>query len=214
MENIVVVGAGPCGLSAAIELQRLALSPLLIEKNCIVHAIYSYPTHLQFFSAPELLEIGNYPFTTPNDKPTRQEALAYYTQVARREQLRIQSYEEVTQIKQVSQGYQVYTQDRFGRENCYSSFVKNGSLTQIPSDCVLVLTGFRPDRTLFTSLGIQIDDETGAPAYDPVTMETNVEGVYVAGVVASSQYDANEIFIETGRQHGMLIAKHVASKMN
>ncbi|MGO4274974.1 NAD(P)-binding domain-containing protein, partial [Paenibacillus sp. TAF58] len=43
MEQVIVIGAGPCGLSAAIALQREGLSPLLIEKSCIVNAIYLYP---------------------------------------------------------------------------------------------------------------------------------------------------------------------------
>ncbi|MEZ2737660.1 NAD(P)-binding domain-containing protein, partial [Aneurinibacillus aneurinilyticus] len=53
MEEVVIIGAGPCGLSAALELQKIGIQPLIIEKESVVHSIYLYPTHLQFFSTPE-----------------------------------------------------------------------------------------------------------------------------------------------------------------
>lgn len=99
MEEVVIIGAGPCGLSAAIELQRAGLRPVVLEKECVVHSIYLYPTYMQFFSTPELLEIGGYPFSTPNDKPTRIEALNYYRNVAARSGLDIRSYQEVTGLE-------------------------------------------------------------------------------------------------------------------
>lgn len=56
-----------------------------------------------------------------------------------------------------------------------------------------------------------MDDEQDKPAYNPSTMETNIPGLYVAGVIASGR-NANEVFIETGRGHGKLIADHIISK--
>ncbi|MFD0696992.1 YpdA family putative bacillithiol disulfide reductase [Paenibacillus sp. GCM10027628] len=322
MDQVIIIGAGPCGLSAAVAMQRAGLSPLIIEKNCIVHSIYLYPTYLQFFSTPELLEIGGYSFTTPHEKPYRQEALVYYREVARREQLRIQSYEEVVRIERMQVGFQVHTQNQFGKKSVYTarfvviatgyfdhpnmlgipgeelpkvthyykeahpysgakvaiiggnnsavdaamdllrvgaevtvvyrgshfsanikpwvrplfeSMVNKGRIQMwfdahveqieehsvvvrhgsekvcLDNDFVLALTGFRPDRHLLTSLGVGFHEETGAPLIDPETMETNVKGLYVAGVVASSKYDANEIFIESGRLHGLAITKHICS---
>lgn len=81
----------------------------------------------------------------------------------------------------------------------------------LDNDFVLALTGFRPDRELLTSLGVGFHEETNAPIVNPETMETSIPGLYVAGVVASSKYDANEIFIETGRMHGLAITKHIIS---
>jgi len=49
----IIVGGGPCGISAAIALQNIGLSPLVIEKGNIVNAIYHYPTHQTFFSSSE-----------------------------------------------------------------------------------------------------------------------------------------------------------------
>lgn len=114
MEEVVIIGAGPCGLSAALELQKIGIQPLIIEKESVVHSIYLYPTHLQFFSTPELLEIGGYPFSTPNEKPTRIEALTYYRNVANRSELRIRPYHKVTAIQVQPDGtYALTVQDRF-----------------------------------------------------------------------------------------------------
>ncbi len=92
MQDVIIVGAGPCGLSAAIECERLGLNTLLIEKYNVVHSIYLYPTNMQFFSTAELLEIGDLPFPTPNEKPFRHEALAYYRRAAQHYHLNVQPY--------------------------------------------------------------------------------------------------------------------------
>ncbi len=322
MEQVIIIGAGPCGLSAAVELKRLGIDPLLIDKGPVVNSIYRYPTYMVFHSTPELLEIGGIPFTTPHEKPTRQEALTYYRLVASRHALRINSYETVTDVTQNGGRFQVTTTDRFNRQHWYecarlvvatgyfdhpnrlgvpgeelpkvSSFyteahpytgmkvaivggnnsavdaaldleragaevtvlirrpelsfhVKawtrpifesmvrkgriralfsarvleireqtvvvevDGQLQELENDFVFTLIGFRPDRTLLHALGVDTDAETGVPVHDPETMQTNVPGVYIAGVVAAGNH-ANAIFIENGRFHGALIARHIASQ--
>lgn len=323
IENVIIIGAGPCGLSAALELQAIGLNPLLIEKNAVVHSIYQYPTYMHFFSTPELLEIGGIPFTTPNDKPSRREALQYYRDVVIRRQLRIHSYEGATSIKLLDNGsFQVETVHRSGstrsyearyvvvatgyfdhpnllgipgeelskvshffqeahpytgmkvaiiggsnsavdaamellrvgaevtmvyRGESYSSsikpwvrplfegMVKKGrirmlfesrviqinerSVTVQPNtsessplvldnDFVLALTGFRPERTLLTNAGAEVNADSTIPTFNPETMETNIPGLYIAGVIAAGR-QANEIFIESGRHHGELIANHI-----
>lgn len=325
MEDVIVIGAGPCGLAAAIALQDAGYDPLVIEKYNVVHSIYRYPTNLKFFSTAELLEIGNYPFPSPNEKPTRQEALEYYRSVARHRNLRIHPYEEVTSIRKTEDAFAVETMRRdkpnryeakhvvvatgyFDRPNhlgipgedlphvshyfteahpysgtrvaiiggnnsavdaalelqrvgadvtivyrgtaekqkikpwvrpTFESLVdkgniammyrsriikiesdsvtiihdEDGSTETIPADFVLALTGFRPDRRLLGGTGAELRPDTGAPIYNPETMETTVPGLYVAGVVASGE-DANEIFIETGRHHGTAIARHMRAKQS
>ncbi|WP_379126781.1 YpdA family putative bacillithiol disulfide reductase [Paenibacillus sp. sgz500958] len=104
MEDVIIIGAGPCGLSAAIECQRRGLTSLVIEKNFIVHSIYLYPVHMQFFSTTELLEIGDVPFTSPHEKPYRHEALVYYRRAAELHQLRIASYEEALKVEPLKDG--------------------------------------------------------------------------------------------------------------
>ncbi|WP_068774775.1 YpdA family putative bacillithiol disulfide reductase [Paenibacillus sp. FJAT-26967] len=319
MEQVVIIGAGPCGISAAVEMKKAGIPAIVIEKNCLVHSIYQYPTHLQFFSTPDLLEIGDVPFTTPNDKPFRQEALHYYRNVARHYGLQIRSYEEVTSIRKEGDSFLVRSVDRAGKEivtnasqvvistgyfdtpnllgipgedlpkvthyyreahpytnmkvtiiggnnsavdaaldlmrvgadvtvvyrgdqmsasikpwvrpifesmvqkgrirMLYSSRVvniddltvtidENGIETSIDNDFVLALTGFRPDRSLLTSSGVELQGEYFQPVYSPDTMETTTPGLYVAGVIASG-HNANEIFIESGRKHGKAIADHL-----
>lgn len=75
------------------------------------------------------------------------------------------------------------------------------------------MTGYHPDRTFLKKMGIEIEKETGRPVFDSETMETNVEGIFIAGVIAAGN-NANEIFIENGRFHGVRIAKAIQEKIN
>lgn len=338
VEDVVIIGAGPCGLSAAAELQDQGFDPLIIEKENIVHSITCYPTNMTFFSTPALLEIAGVPFVTPNEKPTRLEALNYYRVVSERRNMRIRRYEKVTAVERVHDntdqfvvrsvrrsGKAIETRARavvvatgyfdhpnrigipgedlphvshFFREahpyagmrvviiggsnsavdaalelervgakvtvvyrgESVSSNIKpwvrplfdglvaknrielrlNSRVVEIRPDevtvqsgaggnsdgaerqgearsetlgCdfVLALTGFRPDRGFLRSMGIHAPDGDVPPTHDPDTMETNVPGLYLAGVISSGR-DANEIFIESGRFHGRKIAAHLAGK--
>ncbi|EMT53451.1 hypothetical protein I532_05545 [Brevibacillus borstelensis AK1] len=321
MEQVLIIGAGPCGLAAAVELKRQGIDPLVIEKGTLVNSIYRYPTYMIFHSTPELLEIGDIPFSTPNEKPTRLEALQYYRLVAARNQLRINSYETVVHVEKVNGGFSVQSVDRFQTKHTYtcrylviatgyfdnpnrldvpgekldkvSSFfteahpyagmkvaiiggnnsavdaameleragaevtvicrkpqlsdrvkawtrpvfeslaakgriqvlysttvkeiternlvvVTEGREVTLENDFVFSLIGFRPDRSVLRSLGAATNPQTGEPVHNPDTMETNVPGLYIAGVIASGEH-ANAIFIENGRHHGKLIAEHIAS---
>ena len=89
-EEVIVVGGGPCGLAAAIALQEVGLSPLVIEKGNIVNSIYHYPTHQTFFSSSDKLEIGDVAFITETRKAHRNQALAYYREVVKRKNVRVQ----------------------------------------------------------------------------------------------------------------------------
>jgi len=73
--DVLVIGAGPTGLACAIEAQRAGCKVIAIDKGCVVNSIFNYPANMIFFTTPELLEIGDIPFSTANQKPTRQEAL-------------------------------------------------------------------------------------------------------------------------------------------
>ncbi|PFA63945.1 hypothetical protein CN378_16250 [Bacillus sp. AFS015802] len=315
MEECIIVGGGPCGLSAAISLKEKGIEPLIIEKGNIVNAIYHYPTHQTFFSSSEKLEIGDVPFVIEEHKPRRNQALVYYREVAKRKELRINRFETVQKVEKHTNGFSVFTSkgtytcksvviatgyydhpnymeipgeqsekvfhyfkeahpffdtdvvviggknsavdaalelNKAGarvtvlyRGNEYSKSVKpwilpnfdalvrNGEVTmefnacvdeiteesvkynvqgekkEIKNDFVFAMTGYHPDHSFLTKMGINIDKETGRPAFDPDTMETNVEGVYIAGVIAAGN-NANEIFIENGRLHGGLIAESLS----
>ncbi|HEX5727522.1 MAG TPA: YpdA family putative bacillithiol disulfide reductase [Longimicrobiaceae bacterium] len=86
-----------------------------------------------------------------------------------------------------------------------------GERSTLKNDWVLAMTGYVPDPHLLRELGAGIDPETGIPAHDPATMETDAPDVYIAGVVVAG-YDANKIFIENGKLHGPLIAASVAAR--
>ena len=90
---------------------------------------------------------------------------------------------------------------------------ETGKSTEEPADFVFAMTGFRPDPALLRSLGATVDDETGIPSHDPTTMQTNVPGVFIAGVIAAG-LNANKIFIENGREHGPKIVKAVLQGTN
>ena len=96
--DVVVVGAGPVGLACAIEARRRGLGVRVIDKGTLVNSIVGYPTNMEFFSTPDLIEIGGYPFAVPHYKPTREDALEYYRGVAAREEIELSLYDRVDRI--------------------------------------------------------------------------------------------------------------------
>jgi thioredoxin reductase (NADPH) len=84
--------------------------------------------------------------------------------------------------------------------------VNTGETRELVNDWVLAMTGWHPDPVHLIQLGVGIDPDTGIPVHDPETMETNVPGVFVAGVLAAGN-NANKIFIENGRAHGGQIVR-------
>jgi thioredoxin reductase (NADPH) len=113
--DLLVIGAGPTGLACAIEAQRAGFTALLVDKGCLCNSLFHYPSNMTFFTTPELLEIGNMPFSSPNQKPNRNEALEYYRKVAEHYQLDIRQYENVERVSGSDGNFTVHTTDRFGR---------------------------------------------------------------------------------------------------
>ncbi len=99
--DVVVVGAGPSGLAAAIEAKKYGMSYVVLEKGGITNSILYFPTQMIFFTTPERLEIGGIPLVSEREKPTRNEALKYYRKVVGRYQLDVRQYEEVTRIDRI-----------------------------------------------------------------------------------------------------------------
>src|SRR5438034_5852897 len=317
--DVVVVGAGPTGMACAIEAQRAGLSALLIDKGCVVNSLFHYPANLVFFTTPELLEIGDIPFPSPNVKPTRPEALEYYRNVAQHYQLKIRQYENVDKISGSDRDFSIHTTHQRGSKFQHrarkviiatgyydlpnymnvpgeelpkvlhyyrephpyfdtdvlvvggknsaaiaaldlwrhgarvtlvhrgprmhnhvkywilpdiENRIKNGEIaayfnsavTEIDPDYVLIetpqgevrlkndfvfaMTGYHPDYDFLRSMGIELSADQCRPVCDPVTLESNVPGIYVAGVIVAGSR-TNEIFIENGRFHGQQIAAHL-----
>jgi thioredoxin reductase (NADPH) len=98
MHDLIVIGAGPVGLACAIEAKRAGLTVLVVDKGALVNSIVGYPARMEFFSTPDLIEIGGHPFPVQGYKPTREEGLEYYRTVAAREGLDVRLYERVTAV--------------------------------------------------------------------------------------------------------------------
>jgi thioredoxin reductase (NADPH) len=99
MVDVLVIGAGPVGLACAIAAAREGLTARVIDKGTLVNSIVGYPSMMEFFSTPELIEIGGYPFAIPHYKPTREDAIEYYRSVAAREKLDVRLYERVEDVR-------------------------------------------------------------------------------------------------------------------
>jgi thioredoxin reductase (NADPH) len=321
--DVLVVGAGPTGLACSIEAVRAGVSAVNVDKGCLVNSLFHYPANMTFFTTPELLEIGDIPFPSPNQKPTRQEALEYYRKCAEHYALDIRQYERVQHVEGSDGDFRITTLDLHDRTREYlarklvvstgyydlpnmmnipgedlpkvfhyyrephpyfdcdvvvvggknsaaiaalelwrhgarvtlvhrgsgmHSHVKywikpdienrikagqvralfNSSLCEITPDTVTVstpdgrvtlvndfvfaMTGYHPDFTFLRSLGVQLAVEDCRPVCDPETLESNVPGVYLAGVIVAGSH-TNEIFIENGRFHGQKIAQDLKRKL-
>ena len=130
MFDVVIVGAGPVGLAAAIEAKRAGLSYVVLEKGCVVNAVFEYPTYMTFFTTAERMEIGNHPLITSTEKATRKEALSYYRLVSAREGLKIRQYSEVVAIHPAPAGFTLEVEE------------KNGAMGVVECRKCIVATGY------------------------------------------------------------------------
>jgi len=125
--NIIIIGAGPIGLACGIEAEKRNISYLIHEKGCLVNSLFHYPTNMVYFSTSDRLEIGDVPFVSHGDKPTRRESLEYYRRVADSWKLKINTYEKVEVIEQSGNEFKVIT-----NKEIYSA------------DKIIIATGARP----------------------------------------------------------------------
>lgn len=107
--DIVVIGAGPAGLSCAIEAKDAGLSAIILEKGSLVDAIRRFPTDLVWFSTAELLEIGSVPFSISTVRPTREDTLNYYRRVASHYQLDVRSFDQVLTVSRRTADFEILT---------------------------------------------------------------------------------------------------------
>jgi thioredoxin reductase (NADPH) len=321
--DVVVVGAGPTGLACAIEAQRAGLRSVLVDKGCLCNSLFHYPSNMTFFTTPELLEIGDMPFSSPNQKPSRNEALEYYRKVAEHYQLEMRLYQTVSSLTGEDGDFAISTVDRFDRQRVYAARkvilatgyydlpnylevpgeelpkvlhyyhdphpyydqkvlviggknsaaiaaldlwrhgahvtlvhrgeamhrhvkywilpdinnrIKNGEVAAyfsssvasiakdsvelltpqgvvtLENDFVFALTGYHPDFDFLAAVGVQMEGEDRCPMCDPQSLESNIPGLYLAGVIVAGMR-TNEIFIENGRFHGRQIAQDIEAKL-
>jgi thioredoxin reductase (NADPH) len=137
MLDVIIVGAGPIGLACGIEAEMRNLSYRILEKGCLVNSIYNFPMNMTFFSTSERLEIGNVPFISHGDKPTRREALEYFRRVTGTWDLKINTYERVTDIHKENNYYKIISE-----QNIYKAafviiatgYYDNPNLMNIPGE--------------------------------------------------------------------------------
>jgi thioredoxin reductase (NADPH) len=128
--DLLIVGAGPCGLAAAISAQRAGLRALVLDAESVVSTIASYPTYARFFSTAEKLGIGGLPFVVATEKPTRRDALTYYREAVKYFDIRVRQYERVLSIEGSRGRFVLHSRSRAGRER------------HIDAGAVVVATGY------------------------------------------------------------------------
>ncbi len=137
MLDVVIIGAGPAGLSAAIEAHKVGLSYIIIEKGAIVQSVQKFPTAMSFFSTPELLEIGGIPFSSESMRPTRAEGLEYYRRVAEYFELNLNLFERVVSAKKAADHFEIRT-DRSSYETrnliVATGYFDNPNLLNVPGE--------------------------------------------------------------------------------
>lgn len=135
-KDLVIIGAGPIGIEAAILAKRAKLNYQVLDKGAVVDAIRRYPTSMTFFTTSERLEVGGHPFTTATDKPTRKEALDYYRKVVQNERLNITTYTKVIKIEPLPQGgFAVHTTPNLPSR-------AEGEVSQVIARNVVLATGY------------------------------------------------------------------------
>ncbi|HTK48220.1 MAG TPA: YpdA family putative bacillithiol disulfide reductase [Gemmatimonadaceae bacterium] len=128
--DLLIVGAGPCGLAAAISAQRAGLSARVLDAGAVASTITQYPYYVKFFSTAEKLALGGMPFLVAEDKPTRREGLQYYRAVVRHFGLDVHQYERVSRLERASGGWVVH------------SVTLEGVARRTPARAVCVATGY------------------------------------------------------------------------
>ena len=111
IRDVLIVGAGPSGLATAIAAKQRGLDYVVVEKGALVNSIFHFPTHMVYFTTPELLEIGGLPLVTPYEKPTRLESLRYYRRVVDTYQLQVSLNERVVEIAREKNVFAVTSED-------------------------------------------------------------------------------------------------------
>lgn len=123
--DVIIIGGGPIGLACGIQAKKAGLKYLIIEKGVLVNSLYNYPVNMTFFSTSERLEIGDVPFVSNNNKPTRSEALEYYRRIVTSFDLKIHLFEKVTEVKKSGKTFKIKT-----------------SKTEYKSSNIIISTGF------------------------------------------------------------------------
>ncbi|GJM34403.1 MAG: pyridine nucleotide-disulfide oxidoreductase [Saprospiraceae bacterium] len=124
--DLIIIGGGPTGINCAISAEKAGLDYVVLEKGVLVNSIYNFPTNMTFFSTSKLLEIGDTPFISHGDKPTRSEALEYYRRLHQAWKVKTHLYEPVLKMERQDNSHYLVTTTK----------------SQYRSRSVIVSTGF------------------------------------------------------------------------
>ncbi len=185
--DLIIVGAGPAGLACAIEAHRNNLNYLVIEKGVLVNSIYNFPSNMTFFSTSKNLEVGDVPFISHTDKPTRREALEYYRRLAESHALHIQYGNRVLGIKQ-GEDFQVHTEKQIYA--CTHLIVATGyydkaRLLHVPGEDLEKVDHYYDDAHRY--IGQKLVVVGGANSACDVALETWQKGAEVTMVIRNAQ---------------------------
>lgn len=139
--DLLIVGAGPCGLAAAIAAGRAGLRAVVYDRGCLVSGIASYPPYMTFFSTAERIAIGGVPFVVAAEKPTRRDALAYYRMVTAHCGLDVRQYEGVTAIERLAPGASANGAGRAARFRVHTRTAQGIERTVL-AHAVVIATGY------------------------------------------------------------------------
>ena len=164
MKDVIIIGAGPVGLACAIEAQINNLDYLVIDKGCLTNSIYNFPLNMTFFSTPDLLTIGNVPFITTGFRPDRIEVLNYYRNVVDLYGLNVKCYENVVDIKDVENGFDIVTGPVKGSESLYKSkhvivatgYYDNANMLNIKGEKLSKVTHFFKDAHQYHGMDVAV----------------------------------------------------------
>ncbi|MEO4053192.1 YpdA family putative bacillithiol disulfide reductase [Solibacillus sp. CAU 1738] len=187
--DALIVGGGPCGLSAAIELQNIGLNPVVIEKGNIVNALYNYPTHQTFFSTSEKLAIGDVPFIIEDRKPRRNQALVYYREVVKAKQINVHRFEKVEKVEKTGELFTV-TSNKDIYETPYvviaTGYYDNPNYIGIPGESLAkVHHYFKEAHEFFDTDVVVIGGKNSAV---DAALELNKAGARVTVIYRGSEY--------------------------
>ncbi len=182
--DVIIIGAGPIGISCGIEAVKRKYSHLIVEKGCLVNSLFNYPTNMVFFSTSERLEIGGVPFVSHGDKPTRREALEYFRRVVSSWKLNVKTYEGVLEINKLNDGYDVITnKGKYSAKNIIiaTGFYDKPNLLKVPGESLLKVKHYFDEAHPYVYLNLMVIGG-GNSAVD-VALETYRRGSNVTMVV-------------------------------
>lgn len=190
--DIAIIGGGPSGIACAIAAKKRGLSSVILEKGVLVNSIFHFPTNMTFFSTSQKLEIGDIPFISHNDKPTRAEALEYYRRLAAWYTLDIRYKTKITRIVKKDNLYQLIS-DRgdFIAENIVvaTGYYDMPRLLNIPGENLPKVKHYYDEAHHY--IGQKIAVVGGANSACDVALETWGKGADVTMVVREPELYQN-----------------------